>query len=64
LAAALYYQTQGLILTRIEGDSIRRDEVTSIEVINLGFVESNGDMNTVAPSPRAHKPFPVQVVAA
>jgi uncharacterized protein len=64
LAAALYYQTQGLILTRIEGESIRRDYVTSIEVINLGFVESNGDMKTVAPPPRAHKPFPVQVVAA
>ena len=64
LAAAVYYQTQGLILTRIDGESIRRDNVTSIEVINLGFVESNGDMKIVAPPQRAHKPFPVQVVAA
>lgn len=64
LAAALYYQTQGLILTRIEGDAIRRDGVTVLDVINLDFVGSNGDMSTVAPQIRQHKPFPVQVVAA
>ena len=64
LAAAIYYQTQGLILTRITADCIRRDGITSLEVIDLGFVESNGDMATVAPPPRVPKPFPVQVVAA
>ncbi|NBS48626.1 MAG: SPASM domain-containing protein, partial [Betaproteobacteria bacterium] len=64
LAAAIYYQTQGLILTRITADGIRREGITSLEVIDLGFVESNGDMATVAPSPRVSKPFPVQVVAA
>jgi len=64
LAAAIYYQTQGLILTRITADGIRREGITSLEVIDLGFVESNGDMATVAPPPRVSKPFPVQVVAA
>jgi uncharacterized protein len=64
LAAALYYQTQGLILTRVEGAAIRKDEVSAIEVISLAFVESNGDMTTVAPAIRHSKPFPVQVVAA
>ncbi len=64
LAAAIYYQTQGLILTRITADGIRRDGIASVEVIDLGFVESNGDMATVAPPPRVSKPFPVQVVAA
>jgi uncharacterized protein len=64
LAAAIYYQTQGLILTRITADGIRREGITTLEVIDLGFVESNGDMATVAPPPRVLKPFPVQVVAA
>jgi len=64
LAAAIYYQTQGLILTRIAADGTRREDITSSEVIDLGFVESNGDMATVAPPPRVLKPFPVQVVAA
>ena len=64
LAAGIYYQTQGLILTRIAADSIRRDGITSLDVIDLGFVESNGDMAAVAPLPRVSKPFPVQVVAA
>jgi len=64
LAAALYYQTQGLILTRITADGIRRESINSVEVIDLDFVESNGDMTRVAPSARMPKPFPVQVVAA
>lgn len=64
LAAALYYQTQGLILTRVEGQSIRKEDISTIEVISLAFVESNGDMTTVAPAVRQNKPFPVQVVAA
>ncbi len=55
---------QGLILTRITADDIRREGITSVEVIDLGFVESNGDMTRVAPPPRVSKPFPVQVVAA
>ena len=54
LAAAIYYQTQGLILTRITADGIRRDGIASVEVIDLGFVESNGDMATVAPPPLAN----------
>jgi uncharacterized protein len=64
LAAALYYQTQGLILTRIEGESIRRANVTAMDVIHLGFVESHGDMNTVVPTERPVKPFPVRVTHA
>ena len=64
LAAAIYYQTQGLILTRITADGIRRDGITSLEVIDLGFAESKGDVATVAPPPRVPKPFPIQVVAA
>lgn len=64
LAGALYYQTQGLILTRIEGDAIRRDAVTAIDVIHLGFVESNGDMGTVVPPEPSIKPFPVRVTHA
>jgi uncharacterized protein len=64
LAAAIYYQTQGLILTRIAADGIRRDGITSVEVIDLGFVESSGDIARVAPPVRVPKPFPVQVVAA
>lgn len=64
LAAALYYQTQGLILTRVEGAAIRKDDISTIEVISLAFVENNGDMTTVAPAIRQQKPFPVQVVAA
>jgi len=64
LAAAIYYQTQGLILTRIAADCIRRDGITSFEVIDLGFVESNGDITRMAPPARMPKPFPVQVVAA
>jgi uncharacterized protein len=64
LAAAIYYQTQGLILTRITADGIRRNGANSVDVIDLGFVESNGEMTTVAPPPRVPKPFPVQVVAA
>ena len=64
LAAALYYQTQGLILTRIEAESIRRDGVDAIDVVSLDFVESNGDMNVVAPLERAVKPFPVRVIHA
>ena len=64
LAAAIYYQTQGLILTRITADGIRREGITSVDVIDLDFVESNGDMRRVAPPARVSKPFPVQVVAA
>jgi radical SAM protein with 4Fe4S-binding SPASM domain len=64
LAAAIYYQTQGLILTRIEGESIRRDGVDAVEVICLDFVESNGDMSVVAPLDRVVKPFPVRVTHA
>lgn len=64
LAAALYYQTQGLILTKIEADHIRRDEVTSVDVIHLAFVESGGDMSVVAPQARFNKPFPLPVVSA
>jgi uncharacterized protein len=63
-AAALYYQTQGLILTKIEADHIRRDEVTSVDVIHLAFVESGGDMSVVAPEARVNKPFPLPVVSA
>ncbi len=64
LAGAIYYQTQGLILTRITADGIRHDGINSVDVIDLDFVESNGDMTRVAPPPRVSKSFPVQVVAA
>jgi hypothetical protein len=64
LAGAIYYQTQGLILTRITADGIRHDGINSVDVIDLDFVESNGDMTRVAPPPRVSKSFPVQVAAA
>jgi uncharacterized protein len=63
LAAAIYYQTHGLILTRIAADGIRRDGISSVEVIDLDFVESNGDMTRVAPPARVPKPLPIPVVA-
>jgi uncharacterized protein len=41
LAAALYHQTR-LILTKIEGAAIRRDDTQSVDVIDVGFVEAGG----------------------
>jgi uncharacterized protein len=64
MAAALYYQTQGLILTRIESDAIRYDSVSGVDVVKLAFVESGGDMGTVVPVKIERRPFPVAVVAA
>jgi hypothetical protein len=64
MAAALYYQTQGLILTRIESDAIRYDSVSGIDVVKLAFVDSGGDMGTVAPLNQERRPFPVAVVVA
>jgi hypothetical protein len=64
MAAALYYQTQGLILTRIEADAIRSSRQNVIDVICLAFVESGGDMQTVVPVLQLRKAFPIAVVAA
>jgi uncharacterized protein len=64
MAAALYYQTQGLILTRIESDAIRYDSVSGVEVVKLAFVDSGGDMGAVVPEKQERRPFPVAVVAA
>jgi len=64
MAAALYYQTQGLILTRIESDAIRYDSVSWVDVVKLAFVDSGGDMEAVVPLKQVHRPFPVAVVAA
>lgn len=62
LAAALYYQTQGLILTKIEAESIRRIGIPAVKVVDLAFVESGGDMSSVAPPAQVKKPFPLPVV--
>ena len=64
MAAALYYQTQGLILTRIESDAIRYDTVSVVDVVKLAFVDSGGDMGAVVPLKQERRPFPVAVVAA
>lgn len=64
MAAALYYQTQGLILTRIESDAIRYDSVSGVDVVKLAFVDSGGDMVAVVPRNQVRRPFPVAVVAA
>jgi len=64
MAAALYYQTQGLILTRIEADAIRGSRHPGLEVISLDFVETGGDMETVVPTLHKRKTFPIEVVAA
>ena len=64
MAAALYYQTQGLILTRIEADAIRSSRQNVIDVISLAFVESGGDMQVVLPILQVRKAFPIAVVAA
>ena len=64
MAAALYYQTQGLILTRIESDAIRYDSVSGVDVVKLAFVDSGGDMGAVVPEKPERRPFPVAVVAA
>lgn len=72
LAAALYYQTQGLILTRIEAPAIRAEGITQVEVINLDFVDEGGNFAALSdatpasllPLPQGRKPFPIAVVAA
>ncbi len=74
LAAALYYQTQGLILTRIEAPAIRAEGITQVDVINLDFVEGNGNFATLSseapasllpiPGIAGRKPFPIAVIAA
>ena len=42
LAASLFFMTDGLILTEIRGQKIRRDGITSVPVIDIDFVKSNG----------------------
>lgn len=72
LAAALYYQTQGLILTRIEAPAIRAEGISQVDVINLDFVEEGGDFTALSdaapasllPLPQGRRPFPIAVVAA
>jgi radical SAM protein with 4Fe4S-binding SPASM domain len=73
LSAALYYQTQGLVLTRVEAPVIRAQGITGVDVINLEFVEGGGDFSALSEAviptiyqPKVlqeRKPFPVAVVA-
>ena len=64
MAAALYYQTQGLILTRIKSDAIRYDSVSGVDVVKLAFVDSGGDMGAVVSLKQVRRPFPVAVLTA
>jgi uncharacterized protein len=73
LSAALYYQTRGLVLTRVEAPAIRAEGITGVDVINLGFVERGGDFSALSEavmptiyqpaSVQERKPFPIAVVA-
>jgi uncharacterized protein len=59
LAGALFIMTDGLILTRIEGDKIRFDDVKSLDVIDINFVKSNGTQK----SWKVRKPLNIPVVS-
>ena len=60
LAAALFIMTDGLVLVEIQGQKIRYDDVTSVPVIDIEFVKSNGTKK----SWKVRKPVGIPVVAA
>jgi uncharacterized protein len=60
LAAAMFFITDGLILTEIRGEKIRRDGITSVPLIDIDFVKSNGTKR----SWKVRKPVNIPVVAA
>mgnify|MGYP000035184342 CR=1 FL=1 len=59
LASSLFFLTGGLILTKIEGDKIRFDGTTSMDVIDINFVKSNGKQK----SWKVRKPIGIPVVS-
>jgi uncharacterized protein len=59
LAGALFIMTDGLVLTRIEGDKIRFDDVKSLDVIDINFVKSGGTQK----SWKVRKPLNIPVVS-
>ena len=59
LAGALFIMTDGLVLTRIEGDKIRFDGVKSLDVIDINFVKSGGTQK----SWKVRKPLNIPVVS-
>jgi uncharacterized protein len=58
LASSLFILTDGLILTEIHGDKIRFEGVTSIPVIDIDFVKSNGKQK----SWKVKKPINIPIV--
>jgi uncharacterized protein len=58
LASAMFIMTDGLILTEIQGDKIRFDDVKSIPVIDIDFVKSGGTKK----SWKVRKPINIPVV--
>ena len=59
LAGALFVMTDGLVLTRIEGDKIRFDDVKSLDIIDINFVKSGGTQK----SWKVRKPLNIPVVS-
>ena len=60
LASALFIMTDGLILTEIQGDKIRFDDVKSYPVIDLDFVKSGGTKK----SWKVRKPINIPIIQA
>ena len=58
LASSLFFLTGGLVLTKIEGDRIRHEGVTSMDVIDINFVKSGGKEK----SWKVRKPINIPVV--
>jgi uncharacterized protein len=59
LAGALFVMTDGLVLTRIEGDKIRFDDVKTLDIIDINFVKSGGTQK----SWKVRKPLNIPVVS-
>lgn len=59
LAGSLFIMTDGLILTRIEGDKIRFDDVKELDIIDINFVKSGGTKK----SWKVRKPINIPVVS-
>lgn len=58
LASSLFILTDGLILTEIQGQKIRFDDVTSVPVIDIDFVKSGGTKK----SWKVRKPINIPIV--
>ena len=59
LAGSLFIMTDGLVLTEIQGEKIRFDDVQSIPVIDINFVKSGGTQK----SWKVRKPLNIPVVS-